>query len=188
MLCIRNSLLSSSCKNWLTESTDSLAPPKEIMSSERYVQPKANPWSSDLDDPVRARESRAKKVRVIVQKMSKKDLVDLVCRLATDNPAIADGLLIEAADGLGKEDLIPAIRAAIKSATYVPGDLINCSFSWDDAAYDRIEKGLEKLMSLGRTEEAMQLAVEVMKSGSAQIELSDVGDMLNDVVRCICVV
>ncbi|MDB6175568.1 MAG: hypothetical protein JWL59_4879 [Chthoniobacteraceae bacterium] len=43
-------------------------------------------------------------------------------------------------------------------------------------------------MSLGRTDEAMQLAVEVMKSGSAQIESSDEGEMLEEVVRCIRVV
>ncbi|MDB6175569.1 MAG: hypothetical protein JWL59_4880 [Chthoniobacteraceae bacterium] len=98
------------------------------MRSERYVESAANPWPSDLNDVVRARESRSKKVREILQEMSKKDLVDLVCKLATDNSGIADDLLIEAADGLAKEDLVRAVRAAIVIATDVPEHLINRNF------------------------------------------------------------
>ena len=144
--------------------------------------------SNQTNDLIRDRETRSERVRVIVQKMSKKDLVDLVCKLANDDSAVADDLLIAADGALVKEDLATAVRDAITAATYVPKHLINRNFPYDSAAYDRIEKGLKKLMSLGRTDEAMQLAVELMRSGSSQIELSDEGMMLDEVAGCIRIV
>ena len=65
---------------------------------------------------------------------------------------------------------------------------INYNFDYDYAAYRTVEENLKRLVKGGDLEAAMDLALELMKSGSEQVEMSDEGLMTDDIEDCLHVV
>ena len=72
------------------------------------------------------------------------------------------------------EALVQETRQAIAEATEYDERQINYNFDYDYAAYQTVEKNLGKL--------------ELMKSGSEQVEMSDEGLMTDDIEDCLRVV
>ncbi len=62
---------------------------------------------------------------------------------------------------------------------------INRNFSSDDRAYDEMQRNLGRLIAMGHVRPAMSLALELMKHGSVQVEMSDEGLMTDDIEDCL---
>jgi hypothetical protein len=55
-------------------------------------------------------------------------------------------------------------------------------------AYSEVKRNLARLIDSGELHRAMQLALELMKRGSYQVESSDEGMMTEDIEECLSVV
>jgi hypothetical protein len=86
------------------------------------------------------------------------------------------------------EDLVAATRQAIADATDFDERDINRNFAYDDGAYSEVERNLGRLIGSGQLRQAMSLALELMKQGSYQVEMSDEGLMTSDIEDCLNVV
>src|SRR5829696_5104555 len=64
--------------------------------------------------------------------------------------------------------------------TWVPGRL--------HEAYGEVKRNLGRLIDSGQLRLAMELALELMKQGSYQVEMSDEGLMTEDIEACLSVV
>src|SRR5262249_49065852 len=64
----------------------------------------------------------------------------------------------------------------------------NRNFDYDYEAYRAVKRNLGRLIASGQLRLAMQLALELMKQGSYQVEMSDEGMMTEDIEDCLSVV
>jgi hypothetical protein len=60
--------------------------------------------------------------------------------------------------------------------------------SVDESAHGEVKRNLGRLIAAGQLRPAMQLALELMKQGSYQVEMSDEGMMTEDIEDCLSVV
>jgi hypothetical protein len=86
------------------------------------------------------------------------------------------------------DELIAATRQAIADATAFDQRDINRNFDYDYQAYRAVQRNLGRLIASGQLRLALQLALELMKQGSYQVEMSDEGMMTEDVEACLSVV
>src|SRR5262249_43326739 len=77
---------------------------------------------------------------------------------------------------------------AISDATAFDERDINRNFAYDYEAYAEVKRNLGRLIASGQLRLAMQLALELMKHGSYQVEMSDEGLMTDDIEDCLKVV
>ena len=85
-------------------------------------------------------------------------------------------------------DLVAATRHAIAEATYFDDRDRNSNFEYDWEAFQIIQDYFARLIEMGALAEAMQLALELMRAGSFQVEGSDEGMMTEDIQHCLRVV
>ena len=85
-------------------------------------------------------------------------------------------------------ELVTATRQAIADATDFDERDINRNFDYDHKAYAEVKRNLGRLIDSGQVRLAMQLALELMKQGSYQVEMSDEGMMIDDIEDCLSVV
>ena len=85
-------------------------------------------------------------------------------------------------------ELIANTECAISDATDYDERQINHNFDYDDAAYKTIERNFRSLIAAGQLEKVMELALELMREGSHQVEMSDEGLMTDDIEECLNVV
>jgi len=83
---------------------------------------------------------------------------------------------------------VAAMHQAIADATAFDERDINRNFAYDDEAYHAVKRNLGRLIDSGQLQLAMQLALELMKQGSYQVEMSDEGLMTQDIEDCLDVV
>ena len=88
----------------------------------------------------------------------------------------------------GPDELVTATRRAIADATDFDERDINDDFDYDDEAYREVQRNLGRLIASGQLRPAMQLALDLMKQGSYQVEMSDEGLMTGDLEACLNVV
>ena len=86
------------------------------------------------------------------------------------------------------DELVAATRQAIADATDFDERDINRNFDYDYEAYGEVKRNLGRLIASGQLRLAMQLALELMKQGSYQVEMSDEGLMTEDIEDCLSVV
>ena len=86
------------------------------------------------------------------------------------------------------EELVAATRQAIADATDLDEREINRNFDYDYEAYNEVERNLRRRIEAGQLRLAMELALELMKDGSHQVEMSDEGLMTDDIEACLRVV
>ena len=86
------------------------------------------------------------------------------------------------------EELVAATRQAIADATDFDEREINRNFAYDYGAYEAVKRNLSRLIGSGQLRPAMELALELMKQGSYQVEMSDEGLMSEDIEDCLSVV
>ena len=86
------------------------------------------------------------------------------------------------------DELVAATHQAIADATAFDRRDINRNFAYDDEAYGEVKRNLGRLIGSGQLQLAMRLALELMKQGSYQFEMSDEGLMTQDIEDCLDVV
>ena len=86
------------------------------------------------------------------------------------------------------DELVAATRQAIADATDFDERDSNRNFDYDDEAYREVKRNLGRLLASGQLRLAMQLALELMKQGSYQVEMSDEGLMTEGIEDCVRVV
>lgn len=81
--------------------------------------------------------------------------------------------------------LVAATRQAIEKATEVDLNRIHHNFDYDCQAYEEVHRNLIKLIEHERLDLVMELAIELMKKGSHQMEMSDEGEMMEEIEECL---
>jgi uncharacterized Zn finger protein len=121
-------------------------------------------------------------------KRSKAQLVDVLLELAQADRAILRQLTTRFGVAAAPDELVAAARQAIAAATDFDAREINRNFDYDYEAYSEVKRNLARLINSGELDRAMQLALELMKRGSCQVEMSDEGMMTEDIEECLSVV
>jgi hypothetical protein len=79
------------------------------------------------------------------------------------------------------DELVAATCQAIADATAFDKRDINRNFAYDHQAYSAVKRNLSRLIGSGQLRQAMPLALELMKRGSYQVEMSDEGMMTEEI-------
>ncbi len=126
--------------------------------------------------------------RTALSKQTKAALIDELVKLIENDRGLARRLAQRFQIESPPETLIQDTRQAIAEATEHDHRQMNYDFDYDYAAYQTVEKNFGKMIKAGLLESAMELALELMKSGSEQVEMSDEGLMTGDIEDCVRVV
>lgn len=120
-----------------------------------------------------------------VQKQSKDTLAAALMDLARHDQSIRRKLEQKFNVKVPPVDLVVATRAAICDATDFDEREMNTNFEIDYEAYKTIQRNFKQLIKLGQIADVMELARELMKDGSYQVEMSDEGLMSSEIEECI---
>jgi uncharacterized Zn finger protein len=146
-------------------------------------QPKPKKPVPSQKQPVPTAELRAALTR-----KKKAELVDVLMELAEADRGILRQLTARFDVAPAPDELVAATRQAITDATGFDKRDINRNFAYDDQAYSEVRRNLGRLIGSGQLRLAMPLALELMKRGSYQVEMSDEGLMTEDIEDCLNVV
>jgi hypothetical protein len=124
----------------------------------------------------------------VLSKQTKAVLIDELVDLINGDRGLARRLALRFEVESPPEALVQDTRRAIDEATDYDEREINYNFDYDYAAYQTVERNLKKLVKAGDLKSAMDLALDLMKSGSEQVEMSDEGLMTDDIEDCLRVV
>jgi uncharacterized Zn finger protein len=132
-------------------------------------------------------EPTAELARTLARR-TKKELVDVLLELARADRRVLRQLTAQFGVVAATDELVAATHQAIVDATDFDERDINCNFEYDYEAYAEVKRNLSRLIEAGQWREAMDLALELMKQGSCQVEMSDEGMMTADIEDCLSVV
>jgi hypothetical protein len=118
----------------------------------------------------------------------KMELVEILVELAEADRGVLRQLTARFDVARAPEELVAATHQAIADATAFDKRDINRNFAYDDQAYREVKRNLSRLIGSGQLRQAMTLALELMKRGSYQVEMSDEGLMTQDIEDCLSVV
>ena len=139
--------------------------------------------------PARARsDSTARAGRQPLSSRKKEELVNVLLELAQADRAVLRHLTAQFEVAAAPDELVAATRQAIIDATDFDERDINSNFDYDYEAYLEVKRNLGRLIDSGQLQPAMQLSLELMKTGSYQVEMSDEGMMIDDIEDCLNVV
>jgi len=127
-------------------------------------------------------------LRQALARRKKAELVDVLMELAEGDRGVLRQLTARFDVATAPADLVAATRRAIADATDFDEREINRNFAYDDQAYSEVKRNLSRLIGSGQLRQAMPLALELMKQGSYQVEMSDEGLMTEDIEDCLNVV
>jgi hypothetical protein len=127
-------------------------------------------------------------LRQALAQRNKADLVDVLLELAQADRGIFRQLSARFDVVSAPNELVAATRQAIADATDFDERDINRNFDYDYEAYDEVKRNFKRLAGTGQLRHAMQLALELMKQASYQVEMSDEGMMTQDIEDCLSVV
>ena len=133
----------------------------------------------------RATTDRFPLIERALKKLTKADLVAIVMKLAKDNAQLSRALEAELDVQKPVDLLISDIESAICLATDFDDRQRNYNFDYDYQAYEDVENGFKKLISLGHLEDLKSLSIRLMKDGSHQVECSDEGMMTDEIQDCL---
>ena len=131
--------------------------------------------------PARKQPAPATELRRALAKRKKSELVDVLIELAQADRKVLRQLTARFDVAATPDELVAATRQAIADATAVDGRDINRNFDYDYDAYGEVKRNLGRLIASGQMRLAMQLALDLMKRGSYQVEMSDEGLMTEDI-------
>src|SRR5262249_53122471 len=115
----------------------------------------------------------------------KAELVDVLMELAEADRGVLRQLTARFDVATSPDELVAATRQAIADATDFDERDINRNFDYDYEAYGEVKRNLDRLIGSGQLRLAMPLALELMKRGSYQVEMSDEGLMTDDIEDCL---
>jgi hypothetical protein len=127
-------------------------------------------------------------LRRALTRRKKSELVDVLIELAQADRGVLRQLNARFGVAASREELVTLTRQAISDATAFDERDINRNFAYDYEAYAEVKRDLGRLIASGDLRPAMQLALELMKRGSYQVEMSDEGLMTDDIEGCLKVV
>ena len=138
--------------------------------------------------PVPKQPGTTAELRQALSRRKKSELVDALIELAQADRGVLRQLNTRFDVAASPEELVALTRQAISDATAFDERDINRNFDYDDEAYAEVKRNLVRLIASGQLRLAMQLALELMKHGSSQVEMSDEGLMTDDIEDCLKVV
>jgi len=127
-------------------------------------------------------------LRHALSRPTKAELVDVLLELAQADRGVLRQLTARFDVAAAPDKLVAATRQAIADATDFDERDVNQNFDYDSDAYREVKRNLGRLIASGHWRSAMQLALELMKQGSHQVEMSDEGMMTEDIEDCLSVV
>jgi hypothetical protein len=127
----------------------------------------------------------AAELRRALSRRKKTELVELVMELAQGDRGILRQLTARLDVATTPEKLVAATRQAIADVTEFDERDINRNFDYDDEAYSEVKRNLSRLIGSGSLRMAMELALELMRRGSYQVEMSDEGLMTEEIEDCL---
>jgi hypothetical protein len=138
--------------------------------------------------PARKQPGSPTELRRALAKRKKSELVDVLMELAQADRGVLRQLTARFDVATTPDELVAATRQAIADATAFDEREINRNFDYDYEAYAEVKRDLGRLIATGQLRLAMTLALELMKRGSYQVEMSDEGLMTGDIEDCLSVV
>ena len=138
--------------------------------------------------PTSKRPESMAPLRRALSRRKKAELVDTLLELAQADRGVLRRLTARFDVAAAPDELVAATRQAIADATAFDERDINRNFAYDYEAYGEVKRNLGRLIGLGQLQLAMRLALELMKQGSYQVEMSDEGLMTQDLEDCLSVV
>ena len=138
--------------------------------------------------PVGKQPAPTAELRRALMRRSKAELVDVLLELAQADRAVLRQLMARFEVAATADELVTGTRQAIADATDFDARDINRNFDYDYEAYSEVKRNLARLIDAEQLHLAMQLALELMKRGSYQVEMSDEGLMTGDIEGCLSVV
>lgn len=138
--------------------------------------------------PASKRPESPAELRPALARRTKLELVEVLLELARADRGILRQLTAKFDVAVAPDELVAATRRAIADATAFDKRDMNRNFDYDDEAYREVKRNLSRLITAGQLRLAMPLALELMKSGSGQVEMSDEGMMTQDIEDCLNVV
>jgi uncharacterized Zn finger protein len=138
--------------------------------------------------PVSKRHDSMAPLRRALLRQKKAELIDTLLELAQADRGGLRQLTARLDVAAAPDELVAATQQAIADATAFDERDINRNFAYDYEAYQEIKRNLGRLTDAGQLRPAMQLALELMKQGSYQVEMSDEGLMAQDIEGCLDVV
>ena len=138
--------------------------------------------------PVRKRPDSMAQLRRALSGRKKAELVDTLLELAQADRGVLRQLTARFDVAAAPDELVAATHQAITDATYFDRRDINRNFAYDAEAYHEVKRTLGRLIAGEELRLAMTLALELMKQGSYQVEMSDEGLMAQDIEDCLGVV
>jgi hypothetical protein len=127
-------------------------------------------------------------LRRALSRRKKAELVDVLLELAPGERGVLRQLTARFDVAAAPDERGAATRQAIAGATSFDQRDINRNFAYDYQAYGEVKRNLGRLIASGQLRLAMQLALELMKQGSYQVEMSDEGLMTEDIEDALSVV
>lgn len=124
-------------------------------------------------------------LRRALSRRKKAELVDTLLELAQANRGVLRQLTARFDVPAAPDELVAATHQAIADATAFDKRDINRNFTYDYGAYEEVKRNLGRLAGSGQLRLAMQMALELMKQGSYQVEMSDEGLMAPDIEGCL---
>jgi len=138
--------------------------------------------------PREKRADSAAGLRKALTSRSKAELVSTLLELAEADRGVLRQLTARFDVAAPPKELVAATRQAIADATAFDERDMNTNFDYDYEAYEAVKRNFGQLIASGQLRVAMQLALELMKQGSHQVEMSDEGMMTDDVENCLSVI
>jgi hypothetical protein len=127
-------------------------------------------------------------LRRALTKRKKSELVDILVELAEADRGVLRWLTARFDVAATADELVAATRQATADATAFDKRDINRNFAYDHETYTAVNRNLSRLIASGHSRTAMPLALDLMKRGSYQVEMSDEGLMTEDIEACLSVV
>jgi len=138
--------------------------------------------------PARRQPDPTTGLRRTLSGRKKSELVDALLELAQADRRVLRRLTARFDVAAAPDELVAATQQAIADATSFDRRDINRNFRYDYEAYEAVKRNFTRLIDLGHLRPAMRLALELMKQGSYQVEMSDEGLMTGDIEGCLSVV
>jgi uncharacterized Zn finger protein len=138
--------------------------------------------------PLQNQPGSTAELRQALTRRTKADLVDVLMELAQADRGVLRQLTARFDVAATADELVAATRQAIADATAFDRRDMNRNFAYDYGAYSEAKRNLGRLIDSGQLRLAMSLALELMKQGSYQVEMSDEGLMTEDIEDCLAVV
>jgi hypothetical protein len=138
--------------------------------------------------PASKRPESMAQLRRALSGRKKAELVDTLLELAQADRGVLRQLTTRFDVAAAPDELVAATDQAIADATAFDERDINRNFAYDYEAYGEVKRNLGRLIDAGQLRLAMLLALELMKRGSSQVEMSDEGLMTQDIEGCLDVV